>query len=79
MAAAWQEVMAKTQRKPTRSLLPLVVVPLRMGWLGSHGSPGHRTRGREAGRQGRWWLLSSPRLAGPITDWFNMTGRTLLS
>lgn len=30
-------------------------------------------------RQGRWWLLSSPRLAGPITDWLNMTELTLLS
>ena len=30
-------------------------------------------------RQGRWWLLSSPRLAGPISDWLNMTELTLLS
>lgn len=30
-------------------------------------------------RQCRWWLLSSPRLAGPITDRFNVTELTLLS
>lgn len=30
-------------------------------------------------RQGRWWLLSSPRLAGPITDRLNMTELTPLS
>lgn len=30
-------------------------------------------------RKGRWWLLSSPRLAGPISDWLNMTELTLLS
>lgn len=39
-------------------------------------------RGRRGGgewRQGRWWLLCSPRLAGPITDKLNMTELTLLS
>ena len=30
-------------------------------------------------KQGRWWLLSFPRLAGPITDWLNMTELALFS
>lgn len=39
---------------------------------------GDQARGWGEQRRGRWWLLSSPRLAGPITNCFNMTELTLL-
>lgn len=78
---------------PPRSIIQTAIVLLRLGWLRSQGSSGVEQwpvagscadnwrwgNGVGEWRQGRWWLLSSPRLAGPITDRLNVTELTLLS
>lgn len=92
-AAALQEVTAKVQRKPTQEHhsngncaveAGMAELPRQL-WGGTMA--GCRQLCRQLGtgngmgerRQGRWWLFSSPRLAGPIADRLNMTELTLLS
>lgn len=83
----------RCRENPPRSIIQTAIVLLRLGWLSSQGSSGveqwpaasscadnwGQGNGMGEWRQGRWWLLSSPRLAGPITDRLNMTELTLLS
>ena len=88
-----QRSWPRCRGNPPRSFIQAAIVPLRLGRLSSHGgcgreqwpaaaavqTTGDRAVGLGERRQGRWWLLSSPRLAGPTTNCFNMTELTLLS
>lgn len=86
-------VMAKVHRKPTREQhsnwncdaeAGTAELPTALKWNNVWLSAAVQTTGDgEVGqgelRQGRWWLLSPPRLADPITEWLNMTELTLPS
>ena len=88
-----QRSWARCRGNPPRGFVQSAIVLPRLGWLGSQGGSEMEqwpaasscaddwAAGGGAGEQrpGRWWLLSSPRLAGPITARFSMTELTPLS
>lgn len=92
-ATALQGVMAKVQSEPMQELhskgncaaaeagraeLPRQLWGRTMTGCSSCADNWRPGMGWGEQRQGRWWLLSSPRLAEPISDWLNMTELTLL-
>lgn len=87
--AALQEVMAKVQSEPMQELpskcscaaaeAGTAALPRQLWGRTMTGCSSCADNWRGEQRQGRWWLLSSPRLAGSISDWLNMTELTLLS
>lgn len=80
-------------QNPPKSCIEAAIVKIRLGQLSSQTalkwnndwlSAAVQTTvdwemGQGERRQGRWWLLSPPRLADPITNWLSMTELTLLS